>query len=463
MASAAVIATVSVVGVVAVGIVVYVCRKRRKEGGLSDATSPLLGKTNEVGKKESVAMQLLQKQIHTLRNAQEKVEPQHNRLVQQDLVNRKIFEQLNNQQKNINEVISSQDRILRDQLQKIDLIERQEECLIEKVDEFIKEIVAETAKEIHNETEYHHYRHRKLQQTLLQQAAQRTAGIVDVKAVEEQLSTLKTMFQRQQEDRQSLVATLTAVNNSGSRFGGSPSPPPVSHASHSPSPESSNASPVNIASVIQTSLNPSTHPREYHKKKHPSEPFKVKGKQSSSKQLSATFPYPTVDFNDVDANVPGHLSPPATDVAAALLPKSSSTGAPNYPPSVPPAIKARQRRQQDASKREQSAITITKQDSGATEDWWKGLVSTSASALRPSATFRNDQTVAEEAVARAERAIPGGAGRRKSTFEEHPPPPLPPLSVSTTDDTAIPMSPESDSDDDLAYDQLPTQVTMQEV
>eukprot|EP01060_Flectonema_neradi_P000687 TRINITY_DN10430_c0_g1_i2.p1 TRINITY_DN10430_c0_g1~~TRINITY_DN10430_c0_g1_i2.p1 ORF type:complete len:232 (+),score=48.25 TRINITY_DN10430_c0_g1_i2:100-696(+) len=197
--------------------------------------------------------------------------------------------------------------------------------------------------------------------------------------------------------------------------------------------------------------------------KHPSAPFQVKGKKSSStKPPSAIFPYPTVDFNEFDVNVPGHLSPPATDAAAALLPTPASSGVtPSYPPSVPPAIRAKQRRREEEAKREQSSITIKKQDSGATEDWWKGLVSTSATALRPAATFRNDQTMAEEAVERVERIPDGVVSTRKSSLVE--PPPLPPLSVDSNSDSDIPLSPESDDDDDLAYTQLPTKVTVQGV
>ncbi|KAJ9466941.1 hypothetical protein DIPPA_24448 [Diplonema papillatum] len=429
-------------------VLVTACLVKGKEllrsGG--DLGSPLMSKEErEKAAKRDPGVGVIHQHLSDLKVRHDRMLPEHVRLLQQDIVNRKIFEQLNNQQKHINEIVSSQDKILRQHMGKIDVIERQEECIIEKIDEFMRETIQETAREIHNETEYHQYRHRKLQQTLLQQAAERTAGMLDTTHLEQQISELRVMFHRAQEERQSLVATLTAVNtglgqvqltnltsltnpihpsdtlssktktdplqtlNSLTEHGqtqreaqGTPHEPP--HKPSSPtSPSTAPNSPVLVQSAVLTSTG-SSHPGRSHRSITDA-PRKFKAGPS------ATFPYP---FSSSAPAQQGE-QPPSNRLSAASVATSLPTPATatrstlgGLNKNVPAALKKKRLRDAaadplHAQPRDQSAY-----ETGA-EEWWRSLGSSATSALRPSATFEQAQGQADSAVRRTEQAILGSA------------------------------------------------------
>ena len=399
----------SVLGVVSLIAGAFQLWKRRQEDE-NDLTQPLKdGETR--GKKQDPVVQMLYKQVTALQYNHDKQNPEHVRLLQQDLVNRKIFEQLNNQQKHINEVITSQDKILRDQLQKIDVIERQEDCLIEKIDEFMKETITETARAMQNETEYHHYKQRKLQQTLLAQSAERAAGMIDSNGVESQLNELKLMFQKSQEERQGLVATLTQASSDLKRqtqlqtwaldqVATDANIPPQSPQVESPA-SSPGAPPVHVSSVILK--HPTTtqqYPAVTVNKVKPHPPMPPKG--------GVTSPYPIhLSGRDEEEGSPQQRVR-AVDISQGLPTYANSSQSTMQTPLSlpPPALKkkrARQEKEAAAAERRDTKATVDTSNLN-TDEWWNGVGQ--GGPLRSQAAFEEKQLAAERTLQR----ISGGGG-----------------------------------------------------
>eukprot|EP01064_Diplonema_japonicum_P023747 TRINITY_DN34162_c0_g1_i1.p1 TRINITY_DN34162_c0_g1~~TRINITY_DN34162_c0_g1_i1.p1 ORF type:complete len:507 (+),score=102.58 TRINITY_DN34162_c0_g1_i1:69-1589(+) len=503
--STTVVVLVVVTGVVGLGTLAY-CAYRRyakiRARRAGDLDSPLL-RGDKDGKKEKKnkdpVISLLYNQVKELQDQKLRLDPEHSRLIQQDTVNRKIFEQLNNQQKHINEVINSQDKILREQMQKIDLIERQEECMIDKIDEFMRETIQEAAKEIHNETEYHHYRHRKLQQTLLQQTADRTAGLIDTAGMEKQINELRTMFQRTQDDRQKIVSTLSALQTQGPRYGpvevGSmatggnpllqqqqqiqlqqqqlqllqqqqqPVEQPISPTSTA-SPMNGDRPPINIGSLR-------SDPRL------PTSPFKVQNPNSrkqtgSDKQdpLAPTFPYPYIktDQDEDYGHAVVHGSPRGADVADGMKSYSMQSST-MMSMKVPPALRKKRAAERD---KERNDGMYGGHSAGGEDDWWRGLMASKASPLRPENTFASLQRNADASVSRVEQSILGES--KQGQTPDEPTDYVKPLSRASSyisskrpshtydppDATSLVDDDGEDDDDDLART-IPTAFTIKQL
>ena len=465
------IIAMSLLAALALACLLYKCRARiaqaRSGGSLADPLNDddvekAVTKDGKL-KRADPAVALLYKQVKELQHFQDKTVPEHVRLVQQELVNRKIFEQLNSQQKHINEVISSQDKILREQLHKLDLVERQEDCLIEKIDEFMRETITETARAMQGETEHHHYKQRKLQQTLLSQAAERTAGLIDTAAMEAQINELKGLFHRSQEERQTMMATIQqtstdlrqqqlvsqTLQNSYSfpALDKAPQAAPIRapDSSGGGSPDSSFAgSPSNrrqpLSSVVVAHphrLGDRALPKHTGPKPHPPGPPASVPLPPSTAGYGkggagggggggggSTFPYPQLRLKEEsdsssDGGEPLHGSPRAADAARALPRPHTATMDTQVVPlhNVPPALMQKRARQKEAAAAAAAAAapggSVAQQaekslPEGETYDWWSSIGNADGP-LRDRDEFEKVQRKAE-AFLPEEDGGGGGAG-----------------------------------------------------
>eukprot|EP01062_Namystynia_karyoxenos_P070833 TRINITY_DN66204_c0_g1_i1.p1 TRINITY_DN66204_c0_g1~~TRINITY_DN66204_c0_g1_i1.p1 ORF type:complete len:503 (+),score=167.55 TRINITY_DN66204_c0_g1_i1:92-1600(+) len=169
--------------------------------------------TLQIGGKTGQIIDMLYKRIKDLQSLKTHLEPTVDRLLGQDAVNRRIFDQLNSQQRAMNEIIAIQDGHIQEHMRKIDKVERQEQCMVEQVDAFVREVIDETARLLHSESEYHNYRQRKFQETMLQATAERAAGVIDSRRIEEQLALLQQMLREQQRDREGLHASIDEMRS----------------------------------------------------------------------------------------------------------------------------------------------------------------------------------------------------------------------------------------------------------